>query len=523
LKEDFVKLIEQAILENNFEIVVKELSKLKGVRSYCVKDKLRLSEWYLWANEPDKALKILGDLASENELLNINQEEIPLQIRHAYLLNFLGAKYVAMKHFEVIDKIVNERKIPISTIYPKYFETKGKVFLSAYMYREGADFFEKAIEINSFSNRLNMAVVKVSLADCYNGLGEYEKSRTLVDELLNELSSEEISLKSMCHEVLGESYLFEGNLSRARLEFNSAWKYLKDKNESKDMAYLCQMSGACYVLAGEDEKAQEELLKGIEILNKKNSQPIAKMSLYYWLEKSGYKNLDFQDKVMVRAHHSFSPYRYLLGKSLNPNNKNPLPKWIEKQYVQNSADCWLLNGSEILPAIYDDLRIEENKNFWDLCSGLINIDESFTFLTEIESSTLNIIIGSGSAGVSEWALIDYVYRQEFIHPSVGVDRIKKVIKQLKSKGFDIETKDRHFRIDSSKVQIILPMDNKVRGQFAYFMKNCPGEEFKRSDLENFFSITKSMANRWIGEWEEKQMISSSGNGKAKIYSIKKVS
>ncbi len=522
MKEDFVKHIEKAISDNNFEMVIKELSKLKGIRSYSVKDKLRLSEWYLWANEPDKALKVLGDLASENELLSMTQEEIPLQIRHAYLLNFLGAKYVAMKHFETIEIIIKERKIPISTIYPKYFEIKGKVYLSSYIYADAAKYFKKSLELSSFSNRLNMAVVKVSLADCYNGLGNYEETRDLIFDLLAELSEEEITLKSMCHEVLGESYLFEGNLSKARFEFNSAWKYLKDKEESKDMAYLCQMSGACYVLAGEEEKAEKELLRGLSILDKKNSQPIAKMSFFYWLEACG-NSIGISDKLMVRAHHSFSPYRYLLGKSLNPNNKNPLPKWIEDKYTPSDADCWLLREGEIKSINYDDIRIEKNKDFWDLCSGLINKDEVFTFLTEIESSTLNIIVGSGSAGVSEWALIDYVYRQEFIHPSIGIDRIKKIIKQLKKKGFEIETKDRHFKVASNNLTIILPMDNKIRGQHAYFMKNCSESEFKRSDLENFFSITKSMANRWIGEWEEKEIISSKGNGKAKVYSIKKAS
>ena len=51
----------------------------------------------------------------------------------------------------------------------------------------------------------------------------------------------------------------------------------------------------------------------------------------------------------------------------------------------------------------------------------------------------------GELGLNEWALADFIYRQEFIEPQQGIRRLKQRVIQLKKKGFTIERTDNKYR------------------------------------------------------------------------------
>ena len=63
-------------------------------------ERIRLSEIYRSLSENEKALKILGEELSPHEMAQISEQELAIQIRLAYMLQYLGVRYVAGRMFK---------------------------------------------------------------------------------------------------------------------------------------------------------------------------------------------------------------------------------------------------------------------------------------------------------------------------------------------------------------------------------------------------------------------------------------
>jgi len=498
------------------EELIKKFAKL---RSLYPKDKIKLSEWYLWLGDPLKALKVCGDPLSLNALEVLSVDELCLQIRLGYMLSRVGAKYVGLRHFDNIDKIIIKKNISYQMIYPDIDHRRGYLHLNAYQYDKAKKNFQKALT-HMRPNELDYKWSLIGMGDAYCGLGEYEKAVDVANKAIEICHPESDAMLGFCYYIRGEFYFYWGKKEKAREDFDKSWEYYKGKKATKDMSYLARISGALHLLDGNIEQAKKELTMSWEILNAVQSQPITKMANLYWLHKLPGYNLTLGEEVALRAHHCFSPYSFLVGKTRNPENPDPLNMWVSKQYTPSDNDSWIIVDNKIKAINYAYMISSFEGPLMDLYSGVIrNKSGEFEFLTEIEGRCLSAIIGAGDLGIYNWALMDFIYRQNFFTPKNGMDRLKKVIKKLKDKGIKISINQGHYYFEDYSLPIVLSMGLDPKGVWNYFKVHYTEDTFTRVHLESFFNISKASANRWLNEWQEEGVLDSTGVGKAKTYNF----
>ena len=149
-------------------------------------------------------------------------------------------------------------------------------------------------------------------------------------------------------------------------------------------------------------------------------------------------------------------------------------------------------------------------------SGCIVEGQQVRILSELQLACLTAIISTGSMGIHEIALIDFVYRQELFHLESGEERIKELIQTLKSFGIKIAKTKNYYRYDLNvDCAICFPMDMHGIGPWALLKKSF--SVFRRQDLENYFGLGTSTSKEVIAKWLKLKLIFITGAGPSTKY------
>ncbi len=467
---------------------------------------------------PVSAKKILGKVKGENELEILADDEIRLQIRLAYMLNFMGAKHSSNNLYKNLENVLKGKKLEK---FPEFYSGLALYYLYNYYFVQSLEYFDKSIEILPKDNQ-RYIFARFGKCDALSDKGDFDEAVEGIDKILNEnvldVKNNKILL-GVAYQLKTEYLLKYKSCEEVKPFLDKIQSVYDSSPKTKDYAYHLRNMGIYYFNLKNREKSLKYFLESLSILNHSGTQPLAIISILYWIEIIDPKVLSLAFKLTARTHICFSPYSFLLGKNLDSKNKHPLPKWVEKRYEKTQNDCWLIENNEIRPMFYSNLERPEN-DFLDLNIGLYKKDGKVLNLTQLQKLTLAAVIGSGEIGIHEYALSDFLYRQNFIDPATGINRLKEILKYLRSKGFNLKKEKGYIRTTIQSLKcgfIIIPMNLNGDEKFNFYLSKS--NKFSRKDIELDFGVKTSTASSWIKSWLENDLISISSSGKNPIYSI----
>lgn len=526
LLKDKFKLIEKDIRSGDFQGAHEKLKSIVSIKSLMPLDRITVALSFYRIGQSSKALKTLMKELSPNACSLASLDDLCEQAALAFILNQFGAKNSVQRILNKVNEEVELRKANLSSLLPQIDKFIGAIYLGNYNYPSAYEAYKKVTDQYPEKRYINR-LATISMADSLEGMGKSDEAIDTVKDILNRTKDNELVLKSICNQAIGEYYIkLKGDeaLEQAYDHFNKALEYLDPKSSFKDHAFLKKWLGILHYLKCDYDKALSHLLESLYMLLRDQYRPTTIFEVYYWLEQLPNFTVKLEDKLALRAHPLDSPYSILAGK-LSTNKKTKLHPWIQELLRSKKRnykkDSWLITD-KIEEIAYSSIYKSKNhkKNFLDLTAGIyLNDDGVFKILTHNQASTLMAIIGSGSLGINQWALIDSVYNENFYNPNSGIERINKVVDQLRKLGFAISRKqNQYFFQQPDFLTIVIPRNISYSGIYRHFQIFYP--RFIRSDLEKMYSIKKSTANLWIKKWEETDLIEKFGVGKSSYYQFK---
>ena len=362
---------------------------------------------------------------------------------------------------------------------------------------------------------------KINEAIALFGLHDYTACELLLHQLLKEAQSNDNESYDQVHLRFALLYMDLQQWEKALYHAREAEKALKNPSSLRYI-YLYRTLGIYYSQRGDKTTAVKYFNQCCQVEMWPLIPPYTKMLVYYWLEYNLGAEVSIQRRLATRAHITFCPVSYVLGKCYS-HNKLPLTLHFNMKYHPNNNDCWVIKGDTIIPGNYAKVIhdfLTEKWTLFDLYSGVVLPEHSASplpvLLTDLQVKCLSSILGAGEIGVSKWALIDFIYRQAFYRPEDGENRLKGLVKKLRNSGFEIKCQANLYSMDLPKNRIIiLPMNHIGRGPQSILAIKYPS--FKRSDVENLFQIGSSSAKTWIKQWLEEKIIESQGSGRNIAY------
>ena len=248
--------------------------------------------------------------------------------------------------------------------------------------------------------------------------------------------------------------------------------------------------------------------------------PLIRMSISFWKEHLLGNTVPIRERLGARAHLTYSPYSHALGKSYPEHAELPLRTFFGTKYTPEGHDVWAIHHDKIEASTYNKAlsSLRGTMPIYDLVSGiLINKDSKpETLWTPLQSTAISALMGAGTLGISKWALIDFLYRQDFFNPKSGEERLKKLISALKKLGLEVTRENNLFYLDLPKgAALIMAMNHTFKGPLCYLL--AWSNVLTRQLLETTFNIKASTAKQWLNAWEEDGLICSMGSGKTIHY------
>ncbi|HAZ14760.1 MAG: hypothetical protein A2X86_10515 [Bdellovibrionales bacterium GWA2_49_15] len=496
------------------------LAKFLKTNSLSTWDTILVSEIYRSLSELDRALKVLGPELGPSELRNAPDDQLALQFRLAYMLQNNGARFLAERMFaNLTDEVHRRGKDPV-LINPHYWRYLTALYLTMEDYANALTSAQKATQtLTSEQSEWWGSMINQSIA--LFGLHQTQACELFLTQLLEKAVSIGHHHCDLVHHRLALLYLDTCDWPKALYHCQEAERTLKNPYSLKYI-YICRAIGTYYSLQGDAASAVKYLMKGLGPQTQSAIPPYTNMMNYYWLEKNLGNRLPVAQRLATRAHISFCPASYALGKCYT-HEQLPLTLHFGMKYTENSHDCWVVEGDKILATRYSEVIHNYRTNKWplmDLYSGVVyppgSEGDTAILLTDLQVRCLSTILGSGDLGVSRWALTDFIYRQDFFHPTDGENRLKNLVQKLRKVGFEIKCENNLYSIELPKDQVILlPMDHLSRGPQAILAIQHP--IFKRSDVETMFQIGSSTAKGWIKQWLEDGFIEAEGKGRNIAY------
>lgn len=411
--------------ENNINIFQKKLKAANKMKAFNEHDRVKTSAIYHWFGKPKSALKILKPHCStETDLKDMTKNQIIEYIRETHQLNFLGAYKIAKRRYNVLESENYLKKI--QKLYPQAYNSLGNHFLQTFQFKKGYQCFSKyqsLLKTNTSAWFFNI----ISQADCLAGLKQYDKAIELVSQL-DHFSKDNHILSSILYQVKGDFLLRSKKFNQALENLLISEKIFEANNiRNKDLAY-CQISLAVYYsLNNRPSKSKEYLEKAKELLVGPNNSIYSIMQLAYLYKKMGIYDLSLDLIHKLYSMEFISTYSDLLD--IKPPEKNNI-------YFINNGE--VLEGRSSMPTI-------KNSNFvLDLITQKLNKNhEESEKLTEHQCNFLQLLIATNENGCFEGIILERLYPNS-IYNGAEKDKLKKLAKRLKDKGFKIVVKDRFY-------------------------------------------------------------------------------
>ncbi|PIP88593.1 MAG: hypothetical protein COW01_13720 [Bdellovibrionales bacterium CG12_big_fil_rev_8_21_14_0_65_38_15] len=491
--------------------VVSTLINKKGL---SIQQKLKLSHELQWLGMPVQAMKVLGKIAAPADFHLLSPEEFCLQIRAIYMLNFLGATYVARRLLEKTIEHLDHQKIDLAGYHFSLETYKAFIFYESARYYEALPLFEKIVA-NS-KEPATKIYLELHLVACLEACGHIEKAKLLAHKNIALLSPENDTLKAMYFQNLARIHIISGDYENGQKFIEEAIQIFGTEKRNKDQAYVFLWQAVIKGQMGEKEESKRLLNIAWDVLHHPLSQPQSQLTVLYWMEKNQLE-IEMPSRIAIRAHSCIHSFSYLLGK---PINKSPYPLHarIEKsaQYVE-SHDCWYITKDDVIPMAYTDLDMNALDNVLDLYSGVEKKGQERETFTEIQIRAIIAAVGSGPIGIHEFALIDFIYRQDFWDWQSGKERLKKLVQYLRKKGIPLTVNNQIHQIDIFELDIfpiILPMALDFQGHYHFVSAHT--KSFTRQELEDILGTKKTNASLLLKEWSKLGILEESSKDGIKV-------
>lgn len=498
--QDILTQAHQAILRGDFKSAQEIVSTLINKKGLSIQQKLKLSHELQWLGMPVQAMKVLGKIAAPADFHLLSPEEFCLQVRAIYMLNFLGATYVARRLLEKTTDHLDQNNIDLSGYHFSLETYKAFIFYESARYHEALALFEKIV--SKSKEPATKIYLELHLVACLEACGQSDKAKDLALKNISVLKPENDALKAMFLQNLARIYILEGDLVKGQNYIDEAAAIFGMEKRNKDQAYVFIWQGVIKGKNGEKEESKRLLDIAWDVLHHPLSQPQSQLTVLYWMEKNETK-LDIASKIAIRAHSCIHSFSYLLGKPIN-NSPYPLHARIQKDasFIENH-DCWFITKDEVIPMSYTELDLNSLDQAFDLYSGVEKKDKQRETFTEIQVRAIIAAIGAGPIGIHEFALIDFIYRQDFWDWQSGKERLKKLVQYLRKKGVPLTVQNQIHQInifDLNIFPIILPMALDFKGHHHFVRAHR--KSFTRQDLEEILGTKKTNASLLLKEWSK---------------------
>lgn len=514
--QDILNAASQAIARGDMALAQDIVSPLITKKGLSTQQKLKLSHELQWLGLPVQAMKALGKIAAPADFHLLAPEEFCLQIRAVYMLNFLGATYVARRLLERIEDYLVTRKIDLSGFHFSLDTYKAFILYESARYHDALPLFERIVaNAKEYSTKAYLALHLISCLEAVDREGD---AKELALQYFREIPDDNSTLRAMYLQNMGRMELLHGDKSLALNYLEQSSNIFGGQHKNKDEAYAILWQGIAKGLSTQKQECHHLLKVAWDLLHHPLSQPQAQLTVLYWMELLD-SPLDLSGQIAIRSHSCINSFPYLLGKPIHENIPYPLHARILREAKANSKhDAWLIDNDKIVPVSYADLNLNTYDKLLDLYSGVDKEGPIRETFTEIQVRALIAALGSGPIGIHEYALVDFIYRQDFWDWQSGKERLKKLIQYLRKKGMPLTVRNQIHRLnldDLDKKQIIIPMALDFQGHHHFVRGHA--KRFTRLELEELLGTKKTNASLLLKEWGEKGIIAEESKSGAKIY------
>lgn len=513
--QDILLAAQQAILRGDMEHAQEIVATLTSKKGLSIQQKLKLSHELQWLGMPIQAMKVLGKIATQADFHLLAPEDFCLQVRAIYMLNFLGATYVARRSLKRIEEHLKQNKIDLSGYHFSLETYKAFILYESARYQDALVAFKKILATTK--DPTTKIYLSLHYIVCLEATGETSAAIELALANTKEIPNANETLKAMYFQNLGRIEILSDNVEQGIEYIEQALKYFGKEHRNKDQAYAHLWQAVAKGKSGDKPEAKRLLDIAWDVLHHPLSQPQSQLTVLYWMEKLGF-NLDLASRLAIRAHSCIHSFSYLLGK---PILESPYPlhaRVLKEAKANNEHDCWLITKDEIQPVAYNNIELKQYDRILDLYSGVEkNGDERETF-TEIQVRALIATLGSGPIGIHEYALVDFIYRQEFWDWQSGKERLKKLVQYLRKKGMPLTVSNQIHKLELEDLKtfpIIVPMALDLQGHHHFVKSHA--STFSRYELEEILGTKKTNASLILKDWISKGYVEESGKDGPKVF------
>lgn len=491
--------IEAAIQSRSHEQAHRLIQSFLRAEKNTPEARLAASEYYRRLSDYGKALRVLkldvhpsgwkktsektGDKASETET--------EIQLQAVRILNLLGASSYALQIIEKLPRASRE----------KHGLRIAPVLMANYRYDEALTYLEPLLGTKDadldYSGRLKL----LSLSDCYCGLKRFDEARSVVERVL--ACTRERLLEAIARQAYGSYCILEGRIDDGGAALLKSEKLFDASDRTPDHGFLLKWLGAYYVRKGKLDTAADYLSRAWEILYRPGFKPEAWLDVLYWT-----------GLVKLREHKASAvPAEWLRILSF-PGPGNPLAERMKKEIE--------LPGSIVLsraaaPAklgpvhldLLSDVKTVERKG------AAVDATRARHALGLSVSDRLHaLLICSGPYGVPQFRAYEYLWPDAVLAFHQHQKRLEQAVSKLRSEKAEVSWKDFHLMLaQGDRATCRWSARAPVPG--LVFLEAA--REFRRGDVERFFSISMRSANGILQQWGKSGLVAAEGKGPSRRY------
>ena len=513
--DKLVQEIKVAIDNGNTKKANLKLTHLLKKGPFSSVQKYTLSQLLLQCGQSDKAIKIVGREATDEEMMQMDLSELKLQLQLAYLMNWVGAKYSCSRLCKKVNHVINERDLKSQLDNSDYYYYESIILRTNFEAKKSLALAKRFHKIKTLPHK-NQVDAQLNLADCYLNLNKLEEASTCLSITPNDANKNfSAKQRSIYWRIKSQIFKLQKDYVNALTTINLA---LKDYAPSIESAVALREKGEIYFFINNFDQAKKYFVKSLQIALNINIPPQITLAILWSVEKIPNFRPPIGHLIALRCHPIDSTYSFLVGKLYKPGSHKYLHPFFENKIKEKelkgaSNDCWIIKDNQISPAQYKNIITEvvaSYKQITDLHGGILFKEGKLqSMISMIHLRCLSTIIGGGTIGVNKWIMIDTLYRAERFRFKYGQDRLKANIVQLKRQGFSITRigNNYYFDLDYLKDNVVILSMSFPKGYPEDYLRAI-SIQFKRSDVEKIFNVHKSTANRWIKTWIDNFLVES---------------
>lgn len=497
--KDFSSRIESAIQSRAND----EAHRL--IQSYLLAEKrsdearLAASEYYRRLSDYGKALRILkldvppsgwkvpGEKSGDTE----SEAAIEIQLQAVRILNLLGASSYAL---QIIEKLPQKSRL-------KNGLRIAPVLMANYRYDEALTYLDPLFHLADAELDYPRRLKLLSLSDCYCGLGRFEEARNVVTRVL--AHTRERLLEAIARQAYGSYCVLEGRIEDGGKALLKSEKLFEASDRTPDHGFLLKWLGAYACHKGKLDAAGEYLSRAWDLLYRPGFKPEAWLDVLYWI-----------GLVKLRERKgSGIPSEWLRILSF-PGPGNPLAERMRKDVTL--PDSIVLSRSStparIGPVHFDLLSDVKTVDRKGATAGATRTHHELGL--SVSDRLHALLICGGPYGVPQFRAYEHLWPDAVLAFQQHRKRLEQAVLTLRREKIDVIWRDFHLKLGPGDRTTCL-WSSRAPVPGLVFLEEA--REFRRDDVERFFSISKRSANELLQLWEKSRLVALEGKGPSRRY------